>query len=187
MMLVIGLVLFLGIHLLPTMPGLRNALAGRLGDKAFRGGFSLVSAIGLVLIVIGYGHFGRDERLFAPWPFAITAAPYVVTLAFILFAAANMRGYIRARLQHPMLVGLLLWALTHLLANGTLRATVLFGSFLAYALVDLTSAVSRHAVKTFEPEGKFDAMAVGGGIVVALVVMAAHRWLFGVPASALSI
>ena len=103
-----------------------------------------------------------------------------MTLSFILFAAANMRGYIRKRLQHPMLLGLIIWATVHLLANGDLRGTVLFGGFVAYAVIDLVSAVGRRAVKSFVPAIKYDYMAVAGGIAVAIAVMYVHRLLFGV-------
>jgi len=186
-MLIVGLILFLGVHLIPTLPSLRQALVRAVGERGYRAAFAFASFAGLILIIFGYGRFGgRDERLFAPWPVAIACAPYVLTLAFILFAAANMRGHIRAKLQHPMLLGLMLWSLTHLFANGSVRATVLFGAFLAYAIIDLVSAIARHAVKTFTPEAKFDAMAIVGGIVVAIAVMTVHRWLFGVPAAPIS-
>jgi uncharacterized membrane protein len=68
----------------------------------------------------------------------------------------------------------------HLLANGDLRGTLLFGAFLVYAVLDLASAISRHAVKSFVPSFKFDIMAIVGGVAVALAVMALHRVLFGV-------
>ena len=110
-----------------------------------------------------------------------------MTISFILFAAANMRGHMRRTLRHPMLLGLAIWATVHLLANGDRTGTVLFGAFLAYAAIDLVSAIGRGAVKTFVPEAKYDAMAVVGGIGVALVVMTFHRLLFGVPVTAFSI
>jgi uncharacterized membrane protein len=182
--LIAGLALFLGIHLLPAVPPVRAAAVGALGANRYKALFALASAVGLVLIVVGYSHAGAQERLFAPFPAAKAAAPYLVTAAFILFAAANMRGYLRRWLQHPMLLGLLLWSGTHLLANGDRTGTVLFGAFFAYAVVDLASALARHAVKPFEPAAKFDLMAIGGGIVAAGAVMHFHRWLFGVPAVA---
>jgi len=180
--LVIGLVLFLGIHLLPVVTGVRNALFNRLGEKAYKGMFSLVSAAGLVLIVVGYAQAPSEPRLFNPFPAAIMAAPLVMIISFVLLAAANMRTYIRHRLKHPMLIGVGLWAGVHLLANGEAKASLLFGAFLAYAAIDLVSAVGRGAVKSFTPVGRQDAMAVGAGIVLALLVMAFHRQLFGVMA-----
>lgn len=178
--LALGLALFLGSHLLPTVPPARAALVGRLGDKAYRGVFALVSLAGLVLIVIGYRAAGPGAQLFAPLPAAIAAAPVLMTVAFVLFAAANMRTHLRRALGHPMLLGTVIWAGVHLAANGDARATLLFGAFLAWALVDLASAIRRRAVKTFEPTARQDAIAVVAGVVVALAFMAFHRPLFGV-------
>ena len=179
-LLIAGLVIFLGIHLVPVFPPLRNGVLARLGEGGYKGLFSLASAVGLVLIGVGFAQAPATERLFAPIPAAIAVAPYAVTLAFILLAAANMRGYLRHAIGHPMLLGLGIWAAVHLLANGDLRGTVLFGAFLAYAVIDVVSAQSRNAVKTFVPSVKFDVMAIVGGIVVAVAVMTMHRWLFGV-------
>lgn len=178
--LVFGLALFLGIHLVPMLPALRAKLVTGRGEKGYKGLFSIVSGIGLVLIVAGYAYAPRGEQLFAPSLAAREAAPFAVTIAFILLAAANLPAHLRRFLRHPMLLGLGLWALVHLLANGHAKATLLFGAFLAYAVLDLGSAVVRHAVKSFTPRWKYDLMAVGGGIALALLVMAFHRILFGV-------
>jgi uncharacterized membrane protein len=182
-----GLLLFLGIHLVPAIPALRASAARQWGERRYKGVFSLVAAIGLVMIVVGYMMADPNPRVFAPFPAARAIAPYAMTLSFILFAAANMRGHLRRTVRHPMLLGLGIWATVHLLANGDMRGTVLFGAFLAFAAVDLVSAVQRGAVKTFVPEGKFDAMAVVGGTAVAFVVMLLHRLLFGVPATGFSL
>ena len=178
-LLVTGLVLFLGIHLLPTIPALRRGLIRRLGESRYKGVFALASVAGLVLIVVGYRSAPADVRLFAPSAAAQAVAPLAMTLAFILFAAANMRGHLRHALKHPMLLGLLIFSGVHLLANGDLRGTVLFGALLAYAVVDLASAVARNAVKAFVPRRKFDIIAVVGGIVIAFGVMVLHRMFFG--------
>jgi len=176
-----GLVLFLGIHLVPALPPARAALTARWNENRYKGLFSLVSAVGLVLIVAGYALSDDRTRLFSPVPAARTVAPYAMVVSFILFAAANMRGHLRATLRHPMLLGLLIWSIVHLLANGDRKGTVLFGAFALYAIVDLGSAIARGAVKSFEPAVKYDVMAVVGGTVVALVVMTFHRLLFGHP------
>jgi uncharacterized membrane protein len=182
-LLILGLVIFLGVHLLPTLPSVRNGLVARYSEQRYKAMFSLASAAGLVLIVAGFAHAGPDARaaLFAPKPAAIAIAPFAMVVSFILFAAANMKGHLRRSLGHPMLLGLLIWSLVHLLANGDVRGTVLFGALLAYALVDLASAISRHAVKPFVPQAKYDIMAIVGGTVVALLVMTFHRVLFGMP------
>jgi len=179
-MLVCGLVLFLGLHLVPTLPGLRKRLLERYGEKHYKAMFSLISAIGLALIVIGYARAPAGARLFDPFPIAIAIAPIAMALSFVLLASANMRTRIRSAVRHPMLIGVGIWALVHLLANGTGKATVLFGAFLAYAVIDLISASSRHAFKPFKPVARQDAIAAVAGVLLALLVMTFHRQLFGV-------
>ncbi len=179
-LLILGLVVFLGIHMVPALPALRSTVASRLGENRYKGLFSIVAGIGLVMIIWGYAIAPRGEQLFAPSVGARHAALLVVPLSFILLAAANMRGRIRRALRHPMLIGVGLWAVVHLLANGHQKATLLFGAFLAYAALDLGSAVARGAVKQFELVGKHDVIAIGGGIGLAILVMLFHRILFGV-------
>jgi uncharacterized membrane protein len=185
-LLVVGLVLFLGMHLVPTVPGLRSRWVAVRGEQKYKGIFAGVSAIGLILVIIGFGRAPAEPRWFASFPLAVAIAPSAVTLSLVLFAAANMKTYIRAWIKHPMLIGLGLWALVHLLANGEARTTVMFGAFLAYAIIDLASAVQRRAVKTFQPEAKYDLMAVVGGVVVAVLIMLFHAKLFGVQATSWS-
>ena len=178
-LLIAGLVLFLGIHLLPVLVPAREALAARLGPRGYRGAFSLVSLVGLVLIVVGYMQADPTARLFDPVPAAVRATRWVVPLALILFAASHMRAHLRQWVRHPMVLGVVLWSGVHLLANGELRATVLFGGFLAWSVVDYLSSLARGA-KPFAPAWSHDARAVVGGIVIAAVLMYLHRPLFGV-------
>ena len=177
-----GLIVFLALHLVPALPGVRAALAARLGEARYKAAFSLLSLLGLAMIVGGYALATPGPRLFEPSGAAIAAAPYAVSLAFILLAAANMRGNIRHTLKHPMLLGIVIWASLHLLANGDTRGTLLFGSFLGYALLDLVSVLQRHASKRFEPSARYDLIAVVAGVIAAVAVMTLHRLLFGVAA-----
>lgn len=181
-MLVLGLLAFCGIHLVPVAPGMRGALLRSLGEKAYKGMFSLVSALGLVLIVIGYARAPAGTRLFDPFPGAIAIAPFAMIVSFILLAAANMRTHIRQTFRHPMLIGIGIWATVHLLANGDAKGSLLFGAFLAYAIVDILSASSRHAVKRFVPVGRQDVIAIISGAVLAVLLMLFHGELFGVKA-----
>ena len=174
-----GLLLFLGVHLIPAVPGLRSRLASSLGEQRYKGWFSIASGLGLALIIVGYMISDDRARVFGPWPEARGLAPYAMTLSFILLAASNMRSYLRRWLAHPMLLGIIIWSLVHLLANGDRRGTVLFGAFLLWALFDLVAASLRPTTKTFVPEGKFDLMAIVGGALLALLVMTFHRLLFG--------
>lgn len=146
LLLVIGLVLFLGIHSIRIVaePWRQRQIA-RLGLLTWKGLFALVAAIGLVLIVIGYG----QARLAPVWlwfpPLGMRHLASLLTLvAFVLVAAAYVpRNAIRAKLRHPMILGVKAWALAHLLANGALADVVLFGAFLVWAIVDFRSARRR--------------------------------------------
>ena len=179
-LLALGLVLFLGIHLVPVATSLRAGLVATWGEQRFKGLFSLVSLAGFALIIAGYYFGERGPQLFAPVPAARAIAPAAMVLTFILLAAANMRGHLRRVLKHPMLIAILIWSGVHLLANGDLRGTILFGAFFAYAVIDLISVIARGAVKQFEPLARHDVIAVVAGLLLAVVVMAVHRWLFGV-------
>jgi uncharacterized membrane protein len=176
---VAGLVLFIGVHLIPTAPGLRARLMVRLGDKAYRAFFAIIAALGLVLIIAGYHMRPEPVPIFAPFPAAHAAAPVLVTIAFILFGAANMRTHIRSIVRHPMLIGLMLWAGVHLLANGDLTGTILFGSFFAYSIVALLSAIRRGSIKVFVPDGKHDLIAVVAGLAISYLTIRLHPLVFG--------
>lgn len=174
-----GLVLFIGIHLVPVAQPLRTRLVVQLGDRPYRGLFALISAVGLILIIAGY-HYRPDRvQLFEPIAGARAAAPLLVTLAFVLFAVANMKAHLRRTLRHPMLLGLMLWSGVHLLSNGDLAGTILFGAFFAYSVIALLSAISRHAVKVFVPDWKHDLMGIAGGVVLAYLTIRFHPVIFG--------
>ena len=177
--LILGLALFLGVHLVPALPAVRSKLFTALGEPRYKGAFSVISAIGLVLIVIGYVKAPSEPRLFNPLPAAIMTAPFAMAVSFVLLAAANMKTHIRRALGHPMLIGVGIWAVVHLLANGHAKAVLLFGGFLAYAAIDLVSAVLRNATRSFSPVARQDAIAVAAGVGLALLVMAFHGTLFG--------
>ncbi|MBP6564210.1 MAG: NnrU family protein [Burkholderiales bacterium] len=179
-LLVAGLVLFLGIHLVPAVPALRASLVARFGERGYKGAFSALSAVGLVVVAIGFGSARGGPVLFAPVPEAVALAPYAMAASFALFAAANLRGHLRRAVRHPMLAGTILWAGVHLAANGDRASTVLFGAFLAWALVDLASAIARRAVRPFEPNVAHDVIAVVAGIGAMLAFATLHRVLFGV-------
>lgn len=174
-----GLLLFLGIHFLPVVRPLRARLRTRFGEGGYKIAFSIVSALGLALIIAGWWISGPGPRLFAPSPLAVQVAPYVMVVVFILLASSHGPSHLRAAVKHPMLVAVILWSVVHLFANGDARGTLLFGAFLAYAVVDLISASARGAVATFAPRARADVIGVVAGTLVALLVMTFHRVLFG--------
>jgi uncharacterized membrane protein len=183
--LVIGLIVFLGVHLFTTLRGPRAALIGRIGEGAYKGLYSLVAAVGLVLIVWGFGRYrsGGWVQIWYP-PAALRPLTYLLMwIAFIALAATYCPlGKIKSTLRHPMLVAVKAWALAHLLANGDLGAFVLFGAFLAWAVYD------RIAVKRRGDMGPpATSVTAGDGIAIAVGTLAyvamywLHPWLIGVP------
>ena len=181
-LLIVGLVLFVAVHLIPSVVPLRGALIVRLGAGPYRAVFSLTALVALVLVVWGFSRAPFEPVYTAPgWgrQFAMFAVP----VSLVLLAAANMPTHIRAVLRHPMLLGLLLWAAAHLLSNGDLRSIVLFGSFAGYAVLDLVSVAVRGKRPSTEkaPRLGMDAAAIVAGLVAAGLLMVFHHTLFGAP------
>ena len=179
---VAGLALFVVLHLIPSVPPLRAALVARMGEMTYRGVFALVAVASLVMVVRGFSE-ASYEPLYSPPDWGRHAAMGVVPVALVLFAAANMPTHIRAAVRHPMLLGLLLWALAHLAANGDLRTVALFGTFAGFAVVAAVSAVARGKRPAVDkpPRLALDAAAVVSGLVVAGLLAYFHGSLFGIP------
>jgi uncharacterized membrane protein len=178
--LILGLILFLGIHLIPAVPPLKSTFSNALGDNRYKAIFSIFAALGLILIFVGYARAPAGPRLFMPFAGAAMVAPFAMIVSFVLLAAANMKTHIRTWIKHPMLIGVGIWALVHLLANGRATATLLFAAFLAYAVIDLISAVARNSAKSCQPTVTHEAIAIVAGVLLALLVMTFHRQLMGV-------
>ena len=181
-LLLAGLVLFIGVHLVPCVVPLCAALVARLGPGRYRGLFSLLALAGLVLVVLGFVR-APVEPVYAVPGWGHQVSMFAVPVALLLFAAANMPTHIRAVLRHPMLLGLLLWATAHLLSNGDLRSVVLFGSFAGYAVIDLVSALVRGSRPSTDkaPRIAMDGAAIVAGLVAAVLLAVFHGTLFGVP------
>lgn len=187
-MMIVGLVVFFAAHLVPLARPLRAGAVAALGAGGYRATFSLVSGIGVVLIVIGYGRWrwSGSSLLYQPPEWGAHLALALMALSFVAIAAAYTRSHLRKALKHPMLVGIKLWALAHLLANGDMASLVLFLSFLAWAVVDRISLKRRErageiAPTAFEPVWGGDLAALAVGLAVyALFVWKLHLWLIGV-------
>ncbi|HEX4152900.1 MAG TPA: NnrU family protein [Steroidobacteraceae bacterium] len=184
-MLIIGLVIFLGIHSLGfAAPRLRPRAVAAMGEGAWKGLYAVVSIVGLVLIVRGFA-LAREAPvvLYTP-PSWMRHVTFLLMLpVFPLILAAYFPGRIKAALKHPMLAAVKFWALAHLLSNGTLADVLLFGSFLAWAVLDRISWKRRppQQIHTVPARALNDVIAVIGGIVLyAIFIFRAHLWLFGV-------
>ena len=175
--LVLGLVLFLGVHSISIVaPAWRDRTAARLGN-AWRGLYSLVTIAGLVAIIWGYGIARQNPVLLYTTPTWTRYLTAVLMLpVFPLFLAAYFPGRIKGALQHPMLVSVILWALAHLIATGMLANVVLFGGFLAWAVADRISFRWRTPRPIpMAPSMKLnDGIAIVVGLVVYVVV---EHWL----------
>lgn len=147
LILVIGLVIFLGVHSISIVaPAWRDAMAGRLGVAAWKGLYALVSIAGFALLVWGYGLARQDPVvLYYPPIWARHAVAILMLPVFPLLLAAYFPGRIRAAVSHPMLTATQAWALAHLLANGMLADVLLFGGFLTWAVLDRISVGTRPA------------------------------------------
>lgn len=182
MMLVAGLVLFLGIHLIPTAPALRTRMAGSMGEIPYKILFSLVSLATFVMIVSGKGSAPFVE-IYPPPSWGRHLNMLLNLFAFIMLVAAYVPCNMRRRLKHPMLVAIKLWALGHLFANGDLASVLLFGGFLAFAVYDRISVKRRGVVTDTKTRSwMLDVLVVVIGVSLYAVVVLNHQALFGVPA-----
>ncbi len=186
-MLLLGLVLFLGVHSTRiAADGWRTAMMGRIGEMPWKAVYALLSIAGFVLIVWGFG-LARQQpvQLWMPPRGMRHLASLLTLIAFVLLVATYVpRNAIKARLHHPMVLSVKVWALAHLLANGNLAHMILFGSFLLWAALSFRAARARdRAAGTVYPAGT----AAGTGITVVLGVAAwalfafwAHGYLIGI-------
>ncbi len=184
---IVGLVLFLGTHLVTTRRDLRARLIAARGEAAYKIGYSLLSALGLALIVWGFARYRATEWIDVWYPpvamrhVALALMPFAV----ILVVASYVRGRTYTTLKHPMLAGVKLWALLHLIANGDLGGIILFGSFLAWAVYDRIS-LKRRADPGAPPIPvgglRNDIIAVVLGVVAYLALaLLFHPYVIGVP------
>jgi uncharacterized membrane protein len=187
--LILGLVLFLGIHTLTTMRTTRMAVIGRVGEGPYKGLYSLISAIGLVLIVWGFSRY-RSAGYIQVWdpPFAFFHPIALVLLWFAFVALVSAYAppsKIKAALRHPMLVAVKAWALSHLLVNGDLGSMLLFGALLAWAVYDRIAVKRRGDAGALPVErfGRNDAIVIAIGTVAYFAVLWLHESLIGVAAA----
>jgi uncharacterized membrane protein len=185
---IIGLAVFLGSHTLVALRPQRAAVIARTGEGAYKGLFSLVSLVGILLIGYGFALYraGGYIDIWMPPRWTRHVTELLVWPAIIAIVAAYIPGEIKRVLKHPMLVGVKLWAVAHLLSNGDLGSIILFASILAWAVYDRISLKRR-------PDAPAAVVATGGGyrndfivVVVGTLVYFVlgfwfHPWVIGVP------
>jgi uncharacterized membrane protein len=179
-----GLIVFLGIHSVSIIaPGMRARARSRLGEGPWKGLYSLISLLGFVLIIWGFGLARHSPVVLYTTPGWMRHMTFLFMLpVFPLLIAAYVPGRIKTALKHPMLAAVKFWAFGHLLANGMLADVLLFGGFLAWAVLDRISLKRRPQILPMAPRGRFnDLIAIVGGLVLYVIFIGwAHRWLIGV-------
>lgn len=184
--LVLGLVLFLGVHSLRIVANdWRTRTLARVGEGAFKGIYSLISLAGFALVIWGFGQARQTPVFLWAAPTGLRHALSLVNLlAFVLLVAAYVpRNGLKARLHHPMVLGVMAWSLAHLLVNGFLAHVILFGSFLAWSIASYIAAVQRdRAQGTVYAAGNTTATIVtlvGGVAAWAVFAFLLHGMLIG--------
>ena len=185
-LLILGLLIFLGTHSVRIVADdWRAAQRRRFGERAWMLGYTVLSLIGFWLLLRGYGQARQDAMALWTPALAMRHLAAVLTLpAFILLAATYVpRNAIKARVQHPMVLGVMLWAVAHLLANGTLADLLLFGSFLLWALLSFLAARRRDRLAGTAYAGTATGAAIAftiGTLAWALFAFWLHGPLIGV-------
>ncbi|MEM1419359.1 MAG: NnrU family protein [Pseudomonadota bacterium] len=179
-LLLFGMALFFAAHLFPRLRTVRAAMIDRVGAGPYKIGYTAVSLVGLVVIILGYRQ-APFTPVYEPASNGRAIAHALMPFAFILLAGANMKSNLKRYVRHPMLWGVLLWAATHLSANGDLASVILFGGFGLYAAVSmiLTSAATPTVAPPQQPQRK-DLILIGAGVVAYAAVIWAHGAVFGV-------
>jgi uncharacterized membrane protein len=180
-LLIIGLIIFLGSHSCRIFAEpWRNHMIDRLGEVKWKGFYTIISLIGFVIMVIGYGQARQNTLiLWQPNALLVYIALALNLVAFVFLAGSSpSNNAVRLKLKHPMILGVKVWALAHLLANGTLVDLILFGSFLLWAVLDFRSARKR---PIHIPEKAL--VSTKATIVVVLwaaFIFGLHQYLIGV-------
>lgn len=180
-----GMAVFFGVHSISIVaPAWRDRMVARLGEPAWKGMYAIASVVGFILMIRGYSHAKLDPTIvYEPAYWLRHLAAIVMVPVFPLLLSTYFPGRIKAAAQHPMLAATKLWAAAHLLANGMLPDVLLFGGFLAWAIVDRISLKHRpvRPIKVL-PERRYnDLVAVVAGFALYVWFIAwAHYRLFGV-------
>ncbi|TCU17100.1 NnrU family protein [Rhizobium sullae] len=187
-LLIVGIILFLGLHLVRVVaPGFRQSMIASLGERRWKAGYAIASLLSLILLIYGFGQARQvTGLLYTPPVWMAHIAVTLMLIALICLAASLLpAGHIAVRTKHPMVLSVKIWAFSHLLANGETSSVLLFAAFLAWGVV-LRIALKRReraGELTLRPfvSAKYDLYAAVIGVVAwALVTFRLHEWLIGV-------
>lgn len=183
----IGALLFTGIHLFGILlPGVRNGLRTSIGEKPWKGVYSIISLLGVVLMIVGYSGSragpATADMLYEGWYEMRHLTMLLMLIAFIMIGAMHGKGYIKKWVHNPMSIGIALWAGSHLLVNGQRADVWLFAPFLIVALADIVMSELRGKRPQHEPRLRSDVIAVIVGMVLYVVfLLGFHPYVLNVP------
>lgn len=184
--LISGLILFIGAHSTSILaPGMRDRIVERIGLRPWQGIYAVVSILGLILIVKGYAELRNQTEILYLLPRWVHVISMVLMLpVFPLLLASYFPGMVKTAAKHPTLVAVKLWAVAHLLANGSVADVILFGSILAWAVANRISQKrrpGRRIAAAKESQWNDVIVVVGGLAIYSLMIQFGHRWLTGMP------
>ena len=175
---IVGLVLFFGTHMIPITP-VKPLLISRLGVSLYSGLFSLLALLGFIVIIYGF-QIANTTTLWSSLPYSSGLAFVLMPIAMIFLMPGSRKTNFFQKFKHPMFIGILIWAFTHLLANGDLRTTLLFSSFAIYCIVDMlfTKKITTTSNTTYPMSNDF--IFIGMGLVAYTFVVYFHQYIAGV-------
>lgn len=135
---IVGVILFFGVHLVPNMGNVRSKLINKFGENGYAGTYALIALAGLVLYSVGYA---KSELVFIYEPSAVIKQFTMVLMFFSMFFLIAMffPNNIGQKVRHPMLIAVIIWGVTHCIANGDLWSLVFFSSFVVFSLFKIVS------------------------------------------------
>jgi len=176
-----GLVLFFRTHMIP-ITAVKPLLISRLGGGLYSGLFSLLALLGLIVVIYGF-QITNTTTLWSPLPYSREITFVLMPIAVIFLMPGSGRTNFFQKFKHPMFIGILIWAFTHLLANGDLRSALLFSSFALYCIVDMmfTKNITNTANVAYPMSNDF--IFIGMGLVAYTFVVYFHQYIAGVKIS----
>ena len=186
--LIIGLVIFFGMHLVPVT-GVKSSLIERMGEKKYQSIFSIISLVGFIIIIYGFSLIDTCNSMMADcetdnfylwdsFEYSKEISFLLMPISIIFIVASQMKSNIKKVVRHPMLIGVLIWSFVHLLSTGDLRSIILFASFGTFSIIDII-----FTRKTTEQGISFsilnDVVVIVVGLVLYSIILYFHEYVAG--------
>jgi uncharacterized membrane protein len=185
--LIVGIAVFAGVHLFSMLlPDQRNAIKTRMGEGPYKGLYSLISLVGVALMIWGFWTVSSgptvNSGVYEPAPWARHVTMLLVLLGFISLSGFHGTGYLKRWLRNPFSIGIAFWSVGHLMSNGMLHDVLLFGTFLILAVLDIFLSTVRGKRPGHDPKIRSDLAAVVSGVVLyAVFLFGFHPYVLNAP------